>query len=70
MILTDIIQAGNSSHDEIDKLMVQLLERIINVKIRDTQIFVDHPAIVNVTRLGMLEKIQGHKDLTSFDVCR
>ena len=70
MILTDIIQAGNSSHDEIDQLMVQLQERRINDKIRDTLIFVEHPEIVTVGRRGMLDNIQAPKGFVSSDVDR
>ena len=70
MILTDIIQAGNSSHDEIDQLMVQLQERRINDKIRDTLIFVEHPEIVTVGRRGMLDNIQAPKGFASSDVDR
>ena len=70
MILTDIIQAGNSSHNEIDQLMVQLQERRINDKIRDTLIFVEHPEIVTVGRRGMLDNIQAPKGFVSSDVDR
>ena len=70
MILTDIIQAGNSSHDEINQLMVQLQERRINDKIRDTLIFVEHPEIVTVGRRGMLDNIQAPKGFVSSDVDR
>ena len=70
MILTDIIQAGNSSHDEINQLMVQLQERRINDKIRDTLIFVEHPEIVTVGRRGMLDNIQAPKGFASSDVDR
>jgi len=70
VILTDIIQAGNSSHDEINQLMVQLQERRINEKIRDTLIFVEHPEIVTVGRRGMLDNIQAPKGFASSDVDR
>jgi len=70
VILTDIIQAGNSSHDEINQLMVQLQERRINDKIRDTLIFVEHPEIVTVGRRGMLDNIQAPKGFVSSDVDR
>ena len=70
MILTDIIQAGNSSHDEIDQLMVQLQERRINDKIRDTLIFVEHPEIVTVGRRGMLDNIRAPEGFASSDVDR
>ncbi|MDC0526818.1 lipoyl(octanoyl) transferase LipB [Euryarchaeota archaeon] len=70
MILTDIIQAGNSSHDEINQLMVQLQERRINEEIRDTLIFVEHPEIVTVGRRGMLDNIQAPKGFVSSDVDR
>ena len=70
MILTDIIQAGNSSHDEIDQLMVQLQERRIKDEIRDTLIFVEHPEIVTVGRRGMLDNIQAPEGFASSNVDR
>lgn len=70
MIPTDIIQAGNSSHDEIDQLMVKLQERRIKDKIRDTLIFVEHPEIVTVGRRGMLDNIQAPKGFASSNVDR
>ena len=65
MILTDIIQAGNSSHDEIDQLMVRLQERRIKDEIRDTLIFVEHPEIITVGRRGMLDNIQAPEGFAS-----
>jgi lipoate-protein ligase B len=70
VILTDIIQAGNSSHDEIDQLMVQLQERRIKDEIRDTLIFVEHPEIVTVGRRGMLDNIQAPEGFASSNVDR
>ena len=70
MILTDIIQAGNSSHDEIDQLMVQLQARRIKDEIRDTLIFVEHPEIVTVGRRGMLDNIQAPEGFASSNVDR
>lgn len=70
MILTDIIQAGNSSHDVIDQLMVQLQARRIKDEIRDTLIFVEHPEIVTVGRRGMLDNIQAPEGFASSNVDR
>lgn len=70
MILTDIIQAGNSSHDEIDQLMVRLQERRIKDEIRDTLIFVEHPEIITVGRRGMLDNIQAPEGFASSNVDR
>ena len=70
MIQTDIIQAGNSSHDEINQLMVKLQERRIKDEIRDTLIFVEHPEIVTVGRRGMLDNIQAPKGFASSNVDR
>ncbi|OIR21543.1 MAG: lipoyl(octanoyl) transferase [Marine Group III euryarchaeote CG-Epi2] len=70
MILTDIIQAGNSSHDEIDQLMVKLQEKRIKDEIRDTLIFVEHPEIVTVGRRGMLDNIKAPEGFASSDVDR
>ena len=50
MIDIDIIQANNSSHKEIDSLMIKLQEKRIDNEIRDTLIFVEHPEIVTVGR--------------------
>ena len=70
MILTDVIQAGNSSHGEIDQLMVQLQEKRIKDEIRDTLIFVEHPEIVTVGRRGMLDNIQAPEGFASSNVDR
>ena len=70
MILTDIIQAGNSSHDEIDQLMVKLQKKRIEDEIRDTLIFVEHPEIVTVGRRGMLDNIKAPEGFASSDVDR
>ncbi|MDG1544342.1 MAG: lipoyl(octanoyl) transferase LipB [archaeon] len=70
MILTDVIQAGNSSHGEIDQLMVKLQEKRIKGEIRDTLIFVEHPEIVTVGRRGMLDNIKAPEGFASSDVDR
>ena len=70
MILTDVIQAGNSSHGEIDQLMVKLQEKRIKDEIRDTLIFVEHPEIVTVGRRGMLDNIQAPEGFASSNVDR
>ena len=70
MILTDIIQAGNSSHDKIDQLMVKLQKKRIKDEIRDTLIFVEHPEIVTVGRRGMLDNIKAPEGFASSDVDR
>ena len=70
MIPTDIIQAGNSSHGEIDQLMIQLQEKRIKDEIRDTLIFVEHPEIVTVGRRGMLDNIQAPEGFASSNVDR
>jgi lipoate-protein ligase B len=70
VILTDVIQAGNSSHCEIDQLMVQLQEKRIKDEIRDTLIFVEHPEIVTVGRRGMLDNIQAPEGFASSNVDR
>ena len=70
MILTDVIQAGNSSHGEIDQLMVKLQEKRIKDEIRDTLIFVEHPDIVTVVRRGMLDNINAPEGFASSDVDR
>jgi lipoate-protein ligase B len=70
VILTDVIQAGNSSHGEIDQLMVQLQEKRIKDEIRDTLIFVEHPEIVTVGRRGMLDNIQAPEGFASSNVDR
>jgi len=70
VIPTDIIQAGNSSHGEIDQLMIQLQEKRIKDEIRDTLIFVEHPEIVTVGRRGMLDNIQAPEGFASSNVDR
>jgi len=70
VILTDVIQAGNSSHGEIDQLMVKLQEKRIKDEIRDTLIFVEHPEIVTVGRRGMLDNIKAPEGFASSDVDR
>ena len=58
MIITDIIQAGNSTHQDIDELMIELQSKRINDEIKDTLIFVEHPEIVTIGRRGMLDNLQ------------
>jgi lipoate-protein ligase B len=70
VILTDIIQAGNSSHGEIDQLMLKLQKKRIKDEIRDTLIFVEHPEIVTVGRRGMLDNIKAPEGFASSDVDR
>jgi lipoate-protein ligase B len=70
VIPTDIIQAGNSSHSEIDQLMIQLQEKRIKAAIRVTLIFVEHPEIVTVGRRGMLDNIQAPEGFASSNVDR
>ena len=55
MITTDIIQAGNSTHQDVDKLMIELQSKRINDEINDTLIFVEHPEIVTIGIRDMLD---------------
>ena len=70
MITTDIIQADNSTHQEIDKLMIGLQQKRIDNEIEDTLIFVEHPEIVTIGRRGMLDSIQAPEGFDSSSVDR
>ncbi len=70
MITTNIIQANNSTHQEIDTLMADLQQKRINDEIADTLIFVEHPEIVTIGRRGMLDNIQAPDGFDSSSVDR
>ena len=70
MIDIDIIQANNSSHKEIDSLMIELQEKRIDNEIRDTLIFVEHPEIVTVGRRGLLDGLTAPENFPSSQVDR
>ena len=70
MISTDIILAGNSIHENVDRLMVELQKKRINNEIQDTLIFVEHPEIVTIGRRGMLDNIQAPDGFASSSVDR
>ena len=70
MITTDIIQAGNSTHQDVDNLMIELQSKRINDEINDTLIFVEHPEIVTIGRRGMLDNLQAPDDFESSSVDR
>ena len=70
MIITDIIQAGNSTHQDIDELMIELQSKRINDEINDTLIFVEHPEIVTIGRRGMLDNLQAPDGFESSSVDR
>ena len=70
MISTDIILAGNSTHENVDRLMVELQKKRINNEIQDTLIFVEHPEIVTIGRRGMLDNIQAPDGFASSSVDR
>ena len=70
MIDIDIIQANNSTHQEIDQLMIELQEDRINSKIKDTLIFVEHPEIVTIGRRGMLDGLTAPDNFPSSQVDR
>jgi len=70
VITTDIIQAGNSTHQDVDKLMIELQSKRINDEINDTLIFVEHPEIVTIGRRGMLDNLQAPDDFESSSVDR
>ena len=70
MITTDIIQANNSTHQEVDILMIDLQQKRINDEIRDTLIFVEHPEIVTVGRRGLLDNLQAPDGFDSSSVDR
>ena len=70
MITTDIIQAGNSTHQDVDELMIELQSKRINDEINDTLIFVEHPEIVTIGRRGMLDNLQAPDGFESSSVDR
>ncbi len=70
MISIEIIQAGNSTHQEIDSLMMSLQEKRIKDEIEDTFIFVEHPEIVTIGRRGMLDNIEAPEGFVSSSVDR
>ena len=70
MISVDLIDAGNSDHFEVDKLMISLQEQRIADKISDTLIFVEHPEIVTIGRRGMLDGLQAPEGFASSNVDR
>jgi lipoate-protein ligase B len=70
VITTDIIQAGNSTHQDVDKLMIELQSKRINDEINDTLIFVEHPEIVTIGRRGMLDNLQAPAGFDSSNVDR
>tara|TARA_E500000331_G_scaffold226166_1_gene216497 strand:- start:1052 stop:1693 length:642 start_codon:yes stop_codon:yes gene_type:complete len=70
LIDIDIIQANNSTHQEIDQLMIELQEDRIKGKIRDTLIFVEHPEIVTIGRRGMLDGLTAPDNFPSSQVDR
>jgi|TARA_B100000809_G_scaffold79147_1_gene77155 lipoate-protein ligase B len=70
VISTDIILAGNSTHKNVDHLMVELQKKRINNEIQDTLIFVEHPEIVTIGRRGMLDNIQAPDGFASSSVDR
>ncbi len=70
MIITDIIQANKSTHQEVDNLMIDLQQKRIKDEINDTLIFVEHPEIVTVGRRGLLDNIQAPDGFDSSSVDR
>jgi len=70
VISIEIIQAGNSTHQEIDSLMMSLQEKRIKDEIEDTLIFVEHPEIVTIGRRGMLDNIEAPGGFVSSSVDR
>jgi len=70
VISIEIIQAGNSTHQEIDSLMMSLQEKRIKDLIEDTLIFVEHPEIVTIGRRGMLDNIEAPEGFVSSSVDR
>ena len=70
MIDIDIIQANNSTHQEIDQLMIELQEDRINGKIRDTLIFVENTEIATIGRRGMLDGLTAPENFPSSQVDR
>ena len=70
MISVNLIDAGNSDHSEVDKLMISLQEQRIADEISDTLIFVEHPEIVTIGRRGMLDGLQAPEGFASSNVDR
>ena len=70
MISIEIIQAGSSTHQEIDSLMISLQEKRIKNEIEDTLIFVEHPEIVTIGRRGMLDNLEAPEGFASSSVDR
>jgi len=70
VISVDLIDAGNSDHSEVDKLMISLQEQRIADEISDTLIFVEHPEIVTIGRRGMLDGLQAPEGFASSNVDR
>ena len=70
MISVNLIDAGNSDHSEVDKLMISLQEQRIADAISDTLIFVEHPEIVTIGRRGMLDGLQAPEGFASSNVDR
>ena len=70
MISVDLIDAGNSDHSEVDKLMISLQEQRIADAISDTLIFVEHPEIVTIGRRGMLDNLKAPDGFESSSVDR
>ncbi len=70
MISIEIIQAGNSTHQDIDNLMMSLQGKRIKDEIEDTLIFVEHPEIVTIGRRSMLDNIEAPEGFVSSTVDR
>ncbi len=70
MISVDLIDAENSEHSDVNKLMFDLQEQRITGEIPDTLIFVEHPEIVTIGRRGMLDGLQPPKGFPSSNVDR
>ena len=70
MISINLIDAGNSDHSKVDKLMISLQEQRIADEISDTLIFVEHPEIVTIGRRGMLDGLKAPEDFASSNVDR
>ena len=70
MISIEIIQAGNSTHQDIDNLMMSLQGKRIKDEIEDTLIFVEHPEIVTIGRRSMLDNIEAPEGFVSSTVYR
>ena len=70
MISINLIEAGNATHSDVDRLMVGLQEQRIDDKIPDTLIFVEHPEIVTIGRRGMLDGLEAPDGFASSNVDR